>query len=38
MAQAKWFDPRKGTYTEGAVAEVFDAPDAQDWVLLLRSS
>jgi hypothetical protein len=38
MVQAKWFDPREGTYIEAAVAEVFDAPDARDWVLLLRSS
>jgi hypothetical protein len=38
--QAEWFDPRTGARTPAQAAGqgTFHAPDAQDWVLLLRRS
>lgn len=42
-AQARWFNPRAGTFgatfapTSGAPTK-FDAPDSNDWVLLLQTS
>jgi hypothetical protein len=37
--QAEWFDPRNGRRmpSQGAGQGVFEAPDQQDWVLLLRN-
>lgn len=37
--QATWFDPRSGQtmLTQSSEANVFQAPDRQDWILLLHS-
>ncbi|MEI6500152.1 MAG: DUF4038 domain-containing protein [Armatimonadota bacterium] len=36
--QARWFDPREGTYRKAdASGPGFTAPDEQDWVLLLQT-
>jgi hypothetical protein len=38
-AQAEWFDPRTGRRMPSASSEqsTFEAPDQQDWVLLLQN-